>query len=222
MFHNTNDDLLVISLTQEIQGNNQTIQLLPFGWVTTDKGTFLVDEQAMTEITNSFNAKVNDLVVDYEHQTLKDEAAPAAGWINKLENRLQNGLWANTQWTSKARQYITNREYRYISPVILVRKSDQRAVRLHSAGLTNTPAIDGMVPLAAKNDLGFGVILDPLQIQVNKLLGLSAEDFLKHNPGSDELSLKQEEIGSNLIDPAQRQINKLLGLSEEVFSKYDK
>ena len=51
------------------------------------------------------------------------------------------------EWTPKGREYIANKEYRYLSPVVLVRKSDNKAVVLHSAALTNTPAIDGMFPI---------------------------------------------------------------------------
>ena len=40
-------------------------------------------------------------------------------------------------------QYLENKEYRYLSPVVNVRKADNKAVGLHSLALTNTPAIEG-------------------------------------------------------------------------------
>ncbi|MDR3561897.1 MAG: phage protease [Negativicutes bacterium] len=126
------------------------MQLLPYGLVKTEKGEFLVDETALEEILAAFSAKTNDIVTDYEHQTLKDVVAPAAGWVKSLENRVKDGLWGFIEWNSKAKEFIQNKEYRYVSPVILVRKSDKRAVYLHSVGLTNLPAIDGMTPLANK------------------------------------------------------------------------
>src|SRR5262249_38160144 len=42
---------------------------------------------------------------------------------------------------------LANREYRYLSPVALVRRHDRRLIGLHSAALTNKPAISGMRPL---------------------------------------------------------------------------
>lgn len=39
----------------------------------------------------------------------------------------------------------------YCSPVIQVRKSDRKAVLLHSVALTNKPAIDAMIPIVNKN-----------------------------------------------------------------------
>ena len=127
-----------------------SIQILPFGWVETDKGKFLVDEQAIGLMMDEFAAKKNDKVIDYEHQTLDNVVAPAAAWIKQLVNKGKDGLWAEVEWTPRAAEFVKNKEYRYLSPVVFARKSDGRAVVLHSCGLTNTPAIDGMQPLANK------------------------------------------------------------------------
>lgn len=127
-----------------------SIQVLPYGWVETDKGKFLVDEQALALIMQEFAAKKNDKVIDYEHQTLDNVVAPAAAWIKQLVNKGKDGLWADVEWTPRAAEFVKNKEYRYLSPVVFARKSDGRAVVLHSCGLTNTPAIDGMQPLANK------------------------------------------------------------------------
>ena len=126
------------------------IQILPAGWVETAKGKFLVDDVAMESIVAAFDVKKNDTVIDYEHQTLKDVIAPAAAWIKRLVNRGKEGLWGEVEWTPRALEFVRNKEYRYLSPVIFARKSDCRAIRLHSCGLTNTPAIDGMNPIANK------------------------------------------------------------------------
>jgi phage I-like protein len=128
----------------------EEIQLLPHGEVQSQKGNFLADDQAVAAILSAFAKKVNDIVIDYEHQTLTGEQAPAAGWIKELINKGAEGLWAKVEWTPRAQEYIRNKEYRYLSPVVLVRKSDNRAVLIHSAALTNTPAIDGMTPIANK------------------------------------------------------------------------
>lgn len=124
------------------------IQILPFGLVISQTyGPFLNDDQAMQETIGAFSVKVNDLVIDYEHQTLYGEVAPAAGWIKELINKGQEGLWARVEWTEKAKQMVEGKEYRYLSPVVWVRASDGRAIEIHSAALTNTPAIDGMIPI---------------------------------------------------------------------------
>jgi len=63
------------------------------------------------------------------------------------------GLYAVVEWTPPARAQLAARQYRYLSPVAIVRKSDRRLVALHSAALTNKPAIVGMCPLVNKEDL---------------------------------------------------------------------
>ncbi|WP_244234158.1 phage protease, partial [Pseudomonas aeruginosa] len=57
------------------------------------------------------------LVIDYEHKTLQaGEVNPAAGWIKRMEMRV-DGLYAvDVQWTDQARQMIRGGHYRYISP----------------------------------------------------------------------------------------------------------
>ncbi|MCC5911329.1 MAG: phage protease [Clostridiaceae bacterium] len=114
------------------------------------KGDFLVDDQSFQELKNYFEERKIDVVIDYEHQTLTGNKAPAAGWIKGIE-KTDEGIVANVHWTEKAKEYLANKEYRYLSPVVMKRKSDGRAVELHSAGLTNTPAIDGMVPIINSN-----------------------------------------------------------------------
>jgi phage I-like protein len=78
------------------------IQLIPFGYHVTSKGDFLLDEEALKLVVNTFDSQVNDLVVDYEHQTLSGKEAPAAGWIKKLMNRGRQGLWGLVDWTDRA------------------------------------------------------------------------------------------------------------------------
>jgi phage I-like protein len=127
----------------------EKIHILPFGRHRTEKGTFSLDEKGMETIIRDFNARKNDMVIDYEHQTLMDVEAPAAGWIKRLVNKGREGLWAEVEWTSRAIRYIKNREYRYLSPVFLKNSENLRPVRLINAALTNQPAIDGMTPVAA-------------------------------------------------------------------------
>lgn len=125
----------------------EEIRLLPIGHVTSTKGDFDVDDGSVLDIMRNFKNRQLDLVIDYEHQTLHDVQAPAAGWIKDVYRR-GDVIAGKVEWTPKGREYIANKEYRYLSPVVLVRKSDNKAVVLHSAALTNTPAIDGMFPIA--------------------------------------------------------------------------
>lgn len=156
------------------EGVPEEIQVLPFGRVESKKGPFLADEQAYREVIDNFNSEKNDVVIDYEHQTLYGVEAPAAGWIKELVGKGKQGLWAKVEWTPRAKEYLANKEYRYFSPVLWKRKSDNRAAVLHSAALTNTPAVDGMVPVVNKLGEGDEDKMD-FREMVLKALGL-AED----------------------------------------------
>ena len=41
----------------------------------------------------------------------------------------EDALMARVEWTPKGREYIANKEYRYLSPVVLVKKADQMCIR---------------------------------------------------------------------------------------------
>lgn len=115
----------------------------------TDTG---VDYWTMTaelaeELIAEMDGKQTELVVDYEHATLKSaengRPNPAAGWIRRCVWDDEQGLMGEVQWTDRARQMIADKEYRYLSPVLIYDEAGN--VRgLHSAALTNAPALDGM------------------------------------------------------------------------------
>lgn len=143
----------ILVLTQEILDAPAEFQLFPFGEVMTDDGPILVDDQAMAATIAAFEARGNDMVIDYEHQTLYGGEAPAAGWIKRLVNKGKDGLWAVSEWTDKAKGYLEKKEYRYYSPVSLRRESDRRVVQLHSVALTNSPKTHHLRALVAKLEI---------------------------------------------------------------------
>lgn len=135
----------------ELSGVPTEIKILPLGRVHSQKGDFTVDGESFDLIRKQFKDRKLDLVIDYEHQTLSDVQAPAGGWIKDLYKG-EDAIIAKVEWTARAAEYLKNKEYRYLSPVVLVRKRDQKAAAIHSVALTNTPAIDGMFALV--NSLG--------------------------------------------------------------------
>jgi phage I-like protein len=110
---------------------------------------FMVDEESLMSMAADFRSRGVDLVIDYEHQSLQGERAPAAGWIKDLEAR-PDGLWARVDWTQQARDYLEKKEYRYFSPVLRLDPGTRRPVALMHVGLTNVPAIKHLPPLVAR------------------------------------------------------------------------
>lgn len=138
--------------TTEVTGAPKQVVLIPRGKVSSQKGDFVVDEQSFAAMRAEFVRRGNDVVIDYEHQTLGEGQAPAAGWAKDIA-LTDKGVEGTVEWTPKAQDYLAAKEYRYLSPVILARKSDGRAVVLHSAALTNAPAIDHMTAIVNSIDV---------------------------------------------------------------------
>jgi len=127
------------------------IRILPLGQVelSDNREPFEVDAASLAAMVTAFRSRGVDLVIDYEHQSLQGERAPAAGWIKDLEAR-SDGLWARVDWTKQAQEYLLSKEYRYFSPVLRLDPSSRKPMALLHLGLTNIPAIKRLPPLVAK------------------------------------------------------------------------
>jgi phage I-like protein len=142
---------ITLAILKEMTGAPAEFQVLPEGKIEIEgMDPAFLDETAAAGVIAVFKARGNDMVIDYEHQTLEDGQAPAAGWIKDLIWKGKEGLWAAVEWTRKAKEYLENREYRYFSPVMLVGAKDGRVVRLVNLALTNSPKINRLQPIVAK------------------------------------------------------------------------
>ncbi|MCK3654907.1 hypothetical protein A4G19_03725 [Pasteurellaceae bacterium Macca] len=137
---------------------NGYIQLFPFGrFYPADKrpegveGWYVDDSNGEMLATQINHAQVR-LMIDYEHQTLfiaqNGQGNPAAGWITRAEYRSGEGLFAEVEWTEKAREHIKAKEYRYISPYFLP-ADDGQVLKLINAALTNRPALHQLAEAVA-------------------------------------------------------------------------
>ncbi len=126
------------------------VQLMPMGTSTPRNGTppvVILENRAHADQVVTASAAYmgpNDMVIDYDHQTVRAPAvagkAPAAGWIKQLQVR-DDGIWGRPEWTAEASAELADRRYRYISPYFAYRP-DGRVTRIINAGLTNTPNLD--------------------------------------------------------------------------------
>lgn len=129
---------------------HKLVKILPLGLVHSTKGDFLVDNESFQAIRCKFMERKLQIPIDYEHQTLKDMQAPAAGWIKDIVLK-SDGIYGAVDWTERAAEYLKSKEYRYLSPVVLTQGKERRVIALHSAALTNTPAVDAMTPVACSD-----------------------------------------------------------------------
>ena len=75
------------------------------------------------------------------HRAPLGDAAPAAGWVEELQER-GGATWGRVAWNDSGRQAISSKSYRYYSPTYMVSRPASRIARIHSVGLVNTPNLD--------------------------------------------------------------------------------
>ncbi len=173
----------ILSSTTEIGEAPEYIRVLPLGHVSSEKGNFTVDAESFRSIKNHIQYRNIDVVIDYEHQTLANVQAPASGWIKELSLK-SDGIYARVEWTKRGKSYVLNKEYRYLSPVVEIRKEDGKVTKLHSVALTNAPAIHGMTPIInsiySRQDEREEEELDLDTKHILKMLNVSEDDFKRY------------------------------------------
>ena len=148
-------DIAVAACAFAVQAGG-AIQLIPWGQFKAKDGRpfgldgWYLDERNAERVAATLSAKLDDLVIDYEHQTLYTEQngqpAPAAGWFKGAAVKAipGEGLFVTPEWTDAAKAAIGSKEYRYLSPVIKYNKRTGEVLDIQMAALVNYAAIDGM------------------------------------------------------------------------------
>ena len=120
----------------------------------TVEGEFLFDAEAAAAVMQAAQEYGNDLSLDYGHGMFAGlavdpaEAGKAAGWFS-LEVR-DGELWATkVRWTKRAAAYLSEKEYRFISPAFRHDAKHKRISRLLNVALTNIPKMTSLAPLVA-------------------------------------------------------------------------
>ena len=187
------------------------ILLFKEGWNEIEKtGKFLMDRVAFAVVAEYVARRGNDIVFDYEHQTIKDVKAPAAGWWKEARYVDGVGMQVRVDWTEEAAGYIAKNEYRYFSPVFFVRNSDQRVIAVHSVALTNAPRINHLTPLLAK----LGAEIKKEDDDMELLKKLIAKLKLAADAGEDIVLAEVEKLMAN--PPATKEV-----VAKEVLTALD-
>lgn len=141
-----------------------------------------IDGEIAQRVIARAAARVDDMVIDYEHQTLHAETngqpAPAAGWFHKLEWR-DDGLYVvDLRWTPPAKAAIDAEQYRYLSPVFHYDRKTGEVLEVLMAAVTNHAAVDGLTDLVARAAARFNIDPqeeDTVKELMIKLLGLKED-----------------------------------------------
>ena len=123
----------------DLSADTREVTIVPAGNIQSKAGAFVMDRLAADETIAEFRRHGVNLPIDRDHQTVyarDGEAAPAVGWITILAYRDHAGLIGSVEWTAEGQDHIRSGKFRYLSPVVAIRKSDRRVVALHSAAIT--------------------------------------------------------------------------------------
>lgn len=148
-------------------------------------GHWLLDGQIAAALIARAKALGQDILIDYDHQTLKvdqnGQPAPAAGWYNgdEIEWREGEGLFIKPRWTERAAALVAAKEYRFLSAVFPY-DAQGRPLELRMTAITNDPGVVGMQALAA-------------------LSALPASSLMPIQPGQLATSIKEKSMNEHLI-----------------------
>ncbi|MCR3965687.1 hypothetical protein NUK29_01195 [Aeromonas veronii] len=121
-------------------------------------GHWQLDGQIAAALIARAKVLGQDILIDYDHQTLKTDQngqpAPAAGWYNadEIEWREGQGLFIKPRWTERAAALVAAKEYRFLSAVFPY-DAQGRPLELRMTAITNDPGVVGMQALAALSAL---------------------------------------------------------------------
>jgi len=196
------------------------IRVLPLGKVVLndDRKPFTVTTDSIKKVIEKFLKTKIDMVIDYEHQTMSGDKAPAAGWVKELKER-DDGLWAYVKWTDSATDHIKSKEYRYYSPTVRL-DANRHVMELLHIGLTNFPAIQGIPALSAKKESNTegGEYQVDLIMALKGMLGLE-DDSMDHNVLLEVRKLKDSEADREACAAENAQLNERIKEMSTVLSQ---
>ncbi len=175
-----NTELIALKIDNDSNDLVEILLAVTGEWNGHAQGAFRIDKADLEKMKLNFQARKIDTVIDYEHQSLYGEQAPAAGWIKELIIK-DDKLYGMVSWTQKAKEYIKNAEYRYLSPVFDFGAVDKKTgvwigCELTSVALTNTPFLDELGEVKANKNLNSkGENMDKTQELQAEILALKAE-----------------------------------------------
>jgi phage I-like protein len=134
--------------------------------------TFDITSQMIDQMVDNGKKSTTQIPLDYNHLSLGAKAPEdgvAAGWfVPEGFEGTPDKMYGVAEWTPKAAERIKNREYRYLSPVILFDAADEqggsKGASLFSAALTIYPFLQGMEAVALSQLISDGVVLADLSI----------------------------------------------------------
>lgn len=153
------------SLVPEGDKNGTWIEFAKTGtWKGYREGAFSLTDETLSQMVANFNSETNPRPTYCGHPDVMGlpEEPPAVGWIRELKAE-KGKLFGFVEFLSDFADRIREGAYRYCSIVANLAANDRETnkpigARLQSLGITNTPFIDGLAPIALSEAKSGGTI----------------------------------------------------------------
>ncbi|MGN0853432.1 MAG: phage protease [Kiritimatiellia bacterium] len=151
---------VALNWSAEGGGNDAPIavQLSPFGEFTLRDGGKMdgavqhCTREAFERLVEAWRAAGSpDILVDVDHASARGGATEAAAWAKRLRVE-DDGLYADFELTSRGKELVGDRRYRFVSPGWMIDES-ATPFELCSVGLTNRPNLP-VKPVVNSGDAG--------------------------------------------------------------------
>lgn len=167
------------------------IQAFPLGrWNHPVYGEIEITPERVARFAENINNNVvkTQLDIDYRHKADPAKGGQAAGWVARAEDRGDQGLWINIEWTEDAANEVKQNKWKYFSPEFADEWEDTATGAKHhdvmlGGALTNRPFLREIQPINLEEVV-------KVQDYLNDYLHALEEDGVKVEDILDEASLK--------------------------------
>lgn len=133
------------------------IQIMPFGEPQmNDQQRLRVTDEDMRALEADLAKKTDKRIpILFRHGKDPVKGGEAGGWFLNFERRT-DGLYGLVEWTKNTAQEIKNKVWRFLSPGFWGREDGEGFIRpssIYEVSLTNIPAIHGMKPAEAEQQI---------------------------------------------------------------------
>lgn len=158
------------------------IEILKTGeWDHPSYGPIKITDKDLDDFVKNFNKKIrNDLPINIEHKTTEG----AVGWFKKIIKKGKS-LFAKVEWTTKGRQLLKDKVFKYFSPEFYSTYDDPETRKIYKnvlvgGALTNTPYFKGLKAIVFSELIEDMNLKEILEKEVKDLTDKEKETLKKH------------------------------------------
>lgn len=195
------------------------IKVLPLGEIEGRDGRkWTLSREGAQAVVDEIRRNGIDIVIDFEHGSYAGNGR-AAGWLKADSfGVLDDGIYAEVNWTSAGRNAVEGKEYRYLSPAFY---SDDTGIRtLETVALVNVPNLvmpalnkraEGQPPANGGDSPDLAALQLELQATKRRIAEMELAQKIREISDMVESAVKEGRLA-----PAQVAVCTRIGLADKV------